>query len=212
MSFEIPLLNDFNPQKQNSCEGLEHLPFQKIEHFPWEEVEPKPQVKFKIAHSNNYVLVQFYVCEDEILARCTQANQPVYEDSCVEFFIAFDGDENYYNFEFNCLGTCLAAYGKNRDQRENFSAIEIGKIISQTVLERNSKQDNLPFHWQLAVAIPVGFFAASSISELKGQKAKANFYKCGDKLSKPHFMSWKNIETSEPNFHQAQFFGEVLFV
>ena len=32
-------------------------------------------------------------------------------------------------------------------------------------------------------------------------RAKANFYKCGDKLPVPHFLSWKPINVPAPDFH-----------
>jgi hypothetical protein len=37
----------------------------------------------------------------------TRSNQQVYEDSCVEFFVAPSNDGIYFNFEFNAIGTIL---------------------------------------------------------------------------------------------------------
>ncbi len=42
-----------------------------------------------------------------------------------------------------------------------------------------------------------------------GIKAKANVYKCGDNLSKPHFLSWNPIHHPTPNFHLPEFFGTL---
>ncbi len=39
----------------------------------------------------------------------------------------------------------------------------------------------------------------------------ANFYKCGDKLTVPHFVTWNSIGTNKPDFHQPKFFGELYF-
>ena len=67
------------------------------------------------------------------------------------------------------------------------------------------------FHWQLALLVPVATLFQSNISSLDGIHARCNFYKCGDKLSRPHYLSWKPIKTGKPNFHVPQFFGECQF-
>ena len=41
--------------------------------------------------------------------------------------------------------------------------------------------------------------------------AKGNFYKCGDMLSKPHFLSWNPIDTPSPDFHVPASFGLLTF-
>ncbi len=40
---------------------------------------------------------------------------------------------------------------------------------------------------------------------------KANFYKCGDELQTPHFLSWNPIEIEKPDFHRPDFFGTLRF-
>jgi len=37
----------------------------------------------------------------------------------------------------------------------------------------------------------------------------ANFYKCGDGLSKPHYLSWKPIVAEKPDFHRPEFFSTI---
>lgn len=49
---------------------------------------------------------------NEHRAAYRQCNEPVFKGSYVEFFIAVDDRGNYYNFEFNTLGTRLGSYGK----------------------------------------------------------------------------------------------------
>jgi hypothetical protein len=51
----------------------------------------------------------------------------------------------------------------------------------------------------------------SAIRNLSGVQAQANFYKCGDKLKQPHYLSWKPVLTSNPDFHQPKYFGEISF-
>ena len=46
---------------------------------------------------------------------------------------------------------------------------------------------------------------------LDGKEIKANFYKCGDELQTPHFLSWNPIQIEQPDFHRPDFFGTLEF-
>ncbi len=37
-----------------------------------------------------------------------------------------------------------------------------------------------------------------------------NFYKCADRTSSPHFLSWAPISTPEPDFHRPEFFSKII--
>ncbi|MGQ8335238.1 carbohydrate-binding family 9-like protein [Sunxiuqinia sp. A32] len=199
------VVSDKNPM--DWLDVFSELKSNKIGFSPWNTNEQIPIVSFKIAHTTDDVLLQFSVSEDEILAKYSNHQEPVYKDSCVEFFISFEGDENYYNLEFNCLGTCLAAYGRNRNNRTSLPINLIKEIRSSTNINRQKEL----FNWSLSLRIPSKIFAYNQIAKLSGLKVNSNFYKCGDDLSKPHFLCWNNIETNEPDFHQPGFFGEIAF-
>ena len=44
-----------------------------------------------------------------------------------------------------------------------------------------------------------------------GTSWKANFYKCGDATSHPHWGSWAPVDTPSPSFHQPAFFQPIIF-
>lgn len=182
------------------------LPVQQIAEQPWPSFSYKPYVAFSIAHTGDHIVVNFQVEEKEVRHVNTSINSPVWEDSCVEFFIAFD-DTGYYNFEFNCIGTPLVGFGKDRNDRKLLPVTIIKHIQCFTAMQKNEQS----IQWQLQAIIPVSLFVYSNVFNLEGKKCSANFYKCGDQLSQPHFLSWKNIETEEPDFHQPAFFGAVEF-
>ncbi|HKJ41641.1 MAG TPA: carbohydrate-binding family 9-like protein [Sunxiuqinia sp.] len=211
MKTAIPFIKPANSKTQ--IKGLlEPFEYNAIGNFPWGEPQPKPSVQFKIAHDNDAILIHYDVGETETLARYCRHNDPVYKDSCVEFFIAFNSEKHYYNFEFNCFGTCLAGWGPDRNARLLLPVTLIDQIYTNTTIQRYGN-DSLPFiHWQLSIRIPISVFKHSSLKHLKKQKARANFYKCGDELSQPHFVSWKNIQTAAPDFHQPDFFGDIEFL
>jgi hypothetical protein len=168
--------------------------------------ETKPEVSFSLAHNDQSIFLKYFVEEKQFRAIVTKMNGRVWEDSCVEFFVAFD-ELGYYNFEFNSIGTVLTAFGKDRDER-TFLPIEVLMMIETHTKLR--KKNNL-FYWELLIVIPARVFIYHALPHLSGLKCKANFYKCGDALSLPHYLTWSNIESESPNFHLPQFFGELCF-
>jgi Carbohydrate-binding family 9 len=179
---------------------------QPLAEQPWPSFAYKPDVKFSIAHTGDHIVLTFDVDEAEVRHVNTAVNSSVWEDSCVEFFISFD-DRGYYNFEFNCIGTALVGFGNDRNNRKLLPETLVKRIKCFASMEK--KADG--FHWQLQAIIPLSVFMYHAVFNLEGKKCKANFYKCGDKLSQPHFLAWNNIETAEPDFHQPAFFGEIEF-
>ena len=51
-----------------------------------------------------------------------------------------------------------------------------------------------------------------SEEQLKGKTFRANFYKCGDMLSVPHYVTWNPVGTPKPDYHRPEYFGELKFV
>ena len=64
------------------------------------------------------------------------------------------------------------------------------------------------FIWSIVAAIPLdilGLHSADTPIVMKG-----NFNKCASATSQPHYLSWTPIHTDNPDFHQPQFFGEIV--
>lgn len=192
---------------------MNELPRQSIECCPWPTFPYRPDVTFSIAYDATCIYLKYYVTEETIQARYNKPNDPVYKDSCVEFFISFGDDVNYYNLEFNSLGTCRAGYGPNQVNRALLPPERIHLIRRDVVFISPSSYNSFKnYHWQLTLAIPVQVFGQHVISSLRGCVARANFYKCGDELPKPHYLAWKTIHAPAPNFHLPEFFGNLRFV
>lgn len=179
-----------------------------LEFHLWKkESDYKPGVCFSIAHNNRCILLKFFVEEKEIRANVTKTNGAVWEDSCVEFFVSFD-ETGYYNFEFNCIGTILAAFRKSKNERTVLSEDTLENVETYTKLNKQ----NHCFNWEMLIVIPVELFVQHSLQSLHGIVCKANFYKCGDGLSQPHYLAWSDIKADKPNFHLPEFFSELRFV
>lgn len=186
------------------------LPPNRIAVVSWPDFPYLPTVQFKIAHDGQAVFLEYTVIEKERKAVYRQTNDPVYKDSCVECFISFD-NIHYYNFEFNSLGTAIVGYGTiHKADRRRLPNALIETIDTVAMWDKlTNLKDGM--YWTLQLKIPLSIFAQSALHSLMGVEATANFYKCGDDLKDPHFVSWKKIETAEPNFHQPDFFGKILF-
>ena len=209
-SLQIPFLPEVktNTSLTDISQLLDKQKKHLINFVPWAQFDDKPKVEFSIAHDGYAVLLKYYVEETETLARFTQPNQPVYRDSCVEFFIAFD-ESGYYNLEFNSLGTCLGGHGADRDHREEQPAALLKTI--QALPEKKS-EDGALSKWSLTLVIPVSVFRFDPVTSLHEKKCRVNFYKCGDDLKKKQYLAWSNIDWPTPNFHLPQFFGEAEFL
>ena len=56
------------------------------------------------------------------------------------------------------------------------------------------------------------FKAIDQVKDLKGKIFRANFYKCGDKLTVSHYVTWNLMGTKKPDYHQPEHFGLLKFV
>ena len=91
----------------------EKVAFQPINTVNWTAFPYCPDVKFRIAHTDDAILLHFKVKEASVRAVAGKDNGPVWEDACVEFFSVPAGDGVYYNMECNCAGHCLSVLGRN---------------------------------------------------------------------------------------------------
>ena len=66
--------------------------------------------------------------------------------------------------------------------------------------------------WELILVIPAGAWFADGIRSYTGLKGACNIYKCGDRLSEPHFISLYPIALPKPDFHCPSFFGPIEFL
>jgi hypothetical protein len=188
--------------------NLDDLEKHSMEFTPWSTHSYKPHVQFCIAYTDSNIYLKYYVAEKFIKAANGFTNSPVYEDACVEFFISFNDEPAYYNFEFNCIGSSLVGYGNGKHSRELLPKKLIDKI-KYNVNIRNG-EGNL-IYWEIMLVIPSIVFSNHSIQSLKGTECNVNFYKCGNSLLYPHFLAWSDIRSSKPDFHLPEFFGKLIF-
>lgn len=197
----------------NILEQLQDVSVHSIACVNWKEEYPyKPDVSFKIAHNGSYLFLQFFVEEQEIMALAEHDNGPVWKDSCVEFFISFNNSPSYYNLESSCIGKVLLGYRKDKSDSAHAGQQTLESIKRYPSLgTSNFDKKEGDFKWNILLVVPASAFWMSEIETFKGLEARANFYKCGDNLSTPHFLSWSPIKYHKPNFHLVDYFDTIKF-
>ncbi len=186
-----------------------------IAYAPWFADYPyRPQVEVRIAHTGEAILLHYRVWEDEAMAQTPADDGSVWEDSCAECFLSpVPGTATYYNIECNAAGHMLIGYhdGEGNDMRAP------QEILNR--VQRWASLGNEPFTlqpmngraWELALIVPVAALWNTALGNLSGKTLGANFYKCGDLLPRPHFLSWAPLRHPTPKFHLPMQFGIVNF-
>lgn len=190
---------------------MEILNQEPISCEPWPAFSTDTKVEFSIAHNGNAILLKYKIQERYLAARETN-NGNIHNDSCVEFFVAFHDDECYYNLEFNCLGFTKIGYGSRRENRHLISLDMISKIGFSSRINSKLPIEQEGYHWEILLVIPKETFVYHQINSFGRLQARGNFYKCGDGLPQPHFLSWNRIDTAEPDFHRMESFGRLEFL
>lgn len=142
--------------------------------------------------------------EENPKALYTNYNDPVYKDSCMEFFASFNPESKLYmNFEMNSNGAFLSAV---RTERANKTPID--KLAELPEVKAVHTADG----WTVEVFFSNGFIGKTfgKDSFAIGDSFKGNFYKCGDETEIPHFGMWSPIESEKPDFHRPEFFGKFI--
>jgi len=187
---------------------MDGVPKNNLDVVSWPLYPYRPLVRFAMAFEGPRLFIKYFVEENYVRAVYSKPNEPVYRDSCVEFFVAFGDEEEYYNFEFNCAGACLLGYGSERARRELASAEVIGSIQHLAVI-KPARNGNANIGWELTIVIPAEAFHHHTIHTFSGKRLRANFYKCGDDLPERCYLSWNKVVSDEPDFHLSEYFGQI---
>lgn len=177
-----------------------------------------PRTEAKLMYNDEFVFGIFKVEDRYVRSVNTEINSPVSNDSCVEFFFTPGEDVSvgYFNLEINCGGTPLIRFqkqqnvGQKKMDIKDIKKIEIAHSMPR-IVEPEIKE---PTTWTIEFKIPLNII--DQYYKIKkpdaGVKWRANFYKCGEETSNPHYLTWNKVENPFPKFHLPQFFGELEFL
>ena len=207
------LKSDYPSLEEISAELDNNIRLIEIDTINWKGYDYKPEVTLAIAYSDHEIFMKYYITENYFKAEKTDSNQMVCEDSCVEFFVSPASDGIYYNMEFNGIGTCLLGSGNDRATSQRVSPEIISKIRRITSVGKEPVSEITgEYRWTITIAVPFEVFFRHKITSLKGKSFRANFYKCGDNLTVPHYVTWNPVGTEKPDYHQPEYFGVLKFV
>ena len=213
---------DTRPSSQNQWESdvWQQAETLQIQNFHPKSSEHRPKTEAKLLYDEENIYVLFRVIDRYVKAVYTQYQEPVCQDSCIEFFVMPNAQRGYFNLEMNCIGTMLSYYIEDWQRTDNgFKKYE---PVPQTFVHRISRFHSLsgpiekeidsPLEWNAGYVIPFSFFEEylGPLTRASGTLWKGNFYKCGDNTSHPHWASWVPIG-EQLNFHQPEYFGCLEF-
>ncbi|HNX27653.1 MAG TPA: carbohydrate-binding family 9-like protein, partial [Phycisphaerae bacterium] len=195
----------------------------KVDNFHVRSTSHRPVILCKATHSGDQIHIFFKVDDNYVRSVNTRMQDPVSRDSSVEFFVMPPNPTGaYFNFEINAGGTLYLSYVEDPSRKPlgplaKFTLVDEKwlpelhiKHSMPTVVEPEIQQ---PTTWTIQFSAPVALFEEymdKKLGRLGGQTWRANFYKCGDKTSHPHWASWTEIG-SELNFHLPERFGTIIF-
>ncbi len=189
----------------------------RVSHVRPESSDHAPETIFRVLHDGASLYVRFDVSDRYVRSVHTAFQSPVCRDSCVEFFVQPKAGTGYFNFEVNAGGTLLLYYVEDpaRTARGLAKYTPVPEAWGSQVEIRSSlprviePEIATPVAWRVCYKVPLALFE-SFVGDLgrDGGLWRANFYKCGDETSHPHWLSWAPVP--ELNFHLPACFGELL--
>lgn len=219
------LFTEQRPRPAGDWDGSEWRDAETLElvHFRGEAdscSDHRPRTYAKLLYTDEWICGMFRVEDRYVRSKRTRYMDPVYKDSCVEFFVQPEVDSGYFNFEFNCGGTLLCSYITDPERTaEGFKKfIPLSKedgnqvVVCHSLPELVDPEITEPVIWTLEFFIPFALLEkyAGSLGDPSGKVWRANFYKCGDETSHPHWASWQPLHSL--NFHLPECFGQIRFV
>ena len=193
----------------------------RITHFPWEDSGHRPVTEARLLYDDRAIGIIFRVEDRWVRAVAQQFQDSVCSDSCVEFFTTpLPHSDAYFNFEVNCGGTMLLHRCPSSEERAaGKKMIEVTEEDGRTIDIAHSMPKNVdpeitdPTIWTVEYHVPFALFRTyfGEVATAPGTIWRANFYKCGDRTSHPHWGSWAPVDTPRPNFHVPVSFQSVVF-
>jgi hypothetical protein len=210
------------PEFEGLWEGEAWLdvPVLQIDQFRPESSDHQPVTQAKLLYSLEGLYGLFRVQDRFVRCVHRRYQDPVFEDSCVEFFVQPRGDKGYFNFEFNCGGALRALYIEDPTRTSaGFKAFScLTKQDSRQVRIYHSlpslvePESEDPVTWYLEFHIPINLLEKhiGSVDINPGATWRANLFKCADQTSHPHWAAWSAVNAL--NFHLPECFGVIRFM
>ena len=151
---------------------------------------------------NDGIYVKMRTDETDIRAVYHENDDPVWQDSCMEFFVcAVEGRDEYINFEMNSNSVYLSEFGKDKKSRVFLKTVtDIKADVTADVSDKG---------WNVELFVPCELIREAYGTDFEAGECKIrfNFYKCGDNCNKKHYHSYTKMTTLPPGFHNPGCFA-----
>lgn len=195
----------------SSAAEARNFPVAPIDSFHWEKdgySRPESYAAM-FAVENEGIHAVLWSFEDNLRCECKMRDDPVYTDSCLEFFIApVEGDKRYMNFEVNPNGVYLSQIGEVRENRRFIKELtDLEPVIEPITIKEGGDKA-----WGCDILLPCDFISALYGTDFKITECrmKGNFYKCADLSVSPHYGAHFPVSTAALGFHNPDCFGDII--
>ena len=164
----------------------------------------------QICYTDEALMLHLSATEQEIRQEESGLLGMPCQDSCLEFFIRpLEEDIRYINFEFSPRCCMYLGFGSGPEDLYRLTVDEEQRdALFAPVAQLRSDG------WDLYFRIPYTFLQTffPGFRATSGTAIRANFYKCGDLLEKPHYLAWNPIyRQGSCRFHTPAEFGRLVF-
>ncbi len=215
ISFTDEAENGVNVYKVKTVNTVEEIdwyavPAVAIDTYKWVECD-ETEAYAQLVYVNDYGFIcRMTAIESDPFTRYSKYGDPACLDSCMEFFVTFDG-ERYMNIEANSGGALYVGIGASRDDHTPADEIiSLSEMIKATPEVEDGK-------WTLTIELPLEklekFYGKTMTDELfvSGFTFGGNFYKteCADNGNE-HYGMWNEVASDFPDFHRPDSFGKFI--
>ncbi|MFC4775904.1 carbohydrate-binding family 9-like protein [Paenibacillus sp. GCM10023252] len=198
-------------QSDEVLRELHTAPKALINQYPWltNMLDYQPEANAAMLHDDGGIHVLLSAAEPSQLVTTvyTKDHDPVFQDSCLEFFVRPDPlKQDYYNLEWNANGCLLVGYGPDKWNRTQVDPSKYESFYRRAYIRRRGVNT----FWSVYCYVPFHAVGASDYSLRQGWSG--NFYKCGDHTPHPHYGCWSRVNSDNPDFHLPDQFGLFEFV
>ncbi len=190
----------------NDLKDFENQCFHRMTSYHWESDPPyRPLTYFKMGVVEDNLVAILKCYEENPRAVYVNRDDPVYTDSCLEFFVAPVEDcDEYINVEMNSRGAFLAEFGKGKYDR-----VFVRTITDKSPLVEAFKgEDANGIFWGVKATLTKEFLCdIYKKADFDYTLVKANFYKCGDECEIPHYIAFSPVTTLPPGYHNPECFA-----
>ena len=180
----------------------------------------RPETELKLQYDEKGLYGLFYVKDFYVKSVHTEFQASVCRDSCVEFFFETAAEKSgYFNLEMNAGKGMLMYYVRDNSRAgDAFADFDILPAEDLAMVQKFHTMPDVvdpeiaaPTEYRVGFHIPYALIQKYTGCQLPkpGIFWRMNVYKCGDRTSHPHWISWNPVRAL--NFHSPEDFGVLEF-